>query len=255
MSYPKNPVSLKIWENGVIGDFAKHSDRWNEYDDHIKVIVVIFNAFMAGKGFYVPLDWKFVKAMTWVETGANALNDAWAIRPMQIGNKGDRGMLDLFTSPQGKLVMPPQFVPGVNLQNAGAIGRLNIIAGVAYLLRRLGNFGVTFAPIPTSEQIRLVPIDGPSGIIGNVDERRPGAVMDSMTGSAIPLKTPLARTIHHPAVQHSKPHGSPKVKGYMGIISWKPLTVDFVAKYYNGGGDGNYADKLTFAYKMVKSTS
>lgn len=37
----------------------------------------------------------------------------------------------------------------------------------------------------------------------------------------------------------------------MGIIGWKHLAPEFASKEYNGGEDGNYADKLTFPYNLI----
>jgi hypothetical protein len=51
---------------------------------------------------------------------------------------------------------------------------------------------------------------------------------------------------HHPA-KHKHPAPPPK---HLAIVSWKPLTLQFIAKHYNAG-DGNYADKLQFALDIM----
>lgn len=255
MPYPKDEKQLKTWEDHLSFSIAKDPKPWNTYDDQIQAAVVVFNAYLAGKALYNPLDWQKIKAMAWVETGPFAQNDAWNSRPMQIGNRGDAGLHDLLTSVQGKLIMPPQFLVGINEGNAGSVGRLNIIVGIGYLLRRLGKFGIVFDPVPATDPRNAVPIKGQNGIIGTIDPDRSSEVKDKLTGDGIPANRTI-HTIgpHHKVGHHHDHHRAARGNPHMSVIGWKVLTPEFASKYYNGGGDGNYAAKLEFAYKTITGT-
>ena len=92
---PQKKLSpLDEWKAGrkkVIGN----SD-WESYDDTIRKLVSEINQHLSTSKnieHYTPLDWKLVKAMIWTETGATSA--AWKTRPMQIGNIGDEGILEV----------------------------------------------------------------------------------------------------------------------------------------------------------------
>lgn len=255
MTYIKNSASLKRWEDDLVVSVAKEPQPWNEYDNQIHSAVLVFNSYLAGKAFFPPMDWHFIKALVWVESGPHAQKDAWHIRPMQIGNGHDDGLGDLLRSPQTKLVMPPQLRAGLNWANTSTQGRFNIIAGIGYLLLRMANFGIVLGPPPACDPRNYQPVTD-RAIIGNLDSPLSNCVMDRFTGDRIPVKRPLTPLnpahFHHPR----PPQGmaAPRV-AHMSIIGWRMFTPEMVSKRYNGGGDGNYADKLAFAYKLVTSTS
>ena len=246
MFYPKDAQRLKDWEKGVTDSRKKDPKLWDTYDDHIKAIVPVFNQFLAGKSLYKPLDWKFIKALNWVESGPQAPGHAWYKRPMQIGNKGDGGLHDLLTTPQGKLIMPLQFKVGMTEAAAKENPKLNIIAGTAYLLRRLANFNLVFDPISFDKKSEVTPIVDGKGIIGTIDPSTTTRVMDPLTHESIPVDQKHRRAVHSVHAAHA-----PKPKAHLGIIGWKILSSEFAMNAYNKG-DGNYADKMDFAYKIIK---
>ena len=61
--------------------------RWNEYDETIKKKVAFYNQKFVGVANFVPLDWRWVKAMVWTEVmaGPKANPDQWTRLPTQIG--------------------------------------------------------------------------------------------------------------------------------------------------------------------------
>ena len=65
--------------------------RWNEYDETIKKEVAFYNQKFAKISGFVPLDWRWVKAMVWTEVmaGPNESKGQWQQRPMQIGVGSD----------------------------------------------------------------------------------------------------------------------------------------------------------------------
>ncbi len=249
MPYPKDEETLKKWERALTDSFTKNPQPWNVYDDQIEAAVAVFNVFLAGKALYVPLQWKAIKAMCWVETGPFALNDTWHTRPMQIGNPGDAGLRDLLTSPQGKLILPPGFRIGLTQGNPGLVAKLNIIAGIGYLLRRLARFGIELDPDLPVDERRFTPVTDGHGIVGTVDLQS-HEVMDSLTKKHIPVQRPLAPlNVHHS--HYPQYRERLKKTAHMAITGWQQFSSEFASKYYNGGGDGNYADKLDFAYKLI----
>lgn len=76
---PQPKTGFESWADGI----DKANEKWNTYDCDVRSAVGEYNAHLSHTPGYVPLDWQPVKAMLWVETGANVL--AWKSRPMQIG--------------------------------------------------------------------------------------------------------------------------------------------------------------------------
>lgn len=81
------------WQD-TVRDGVKNT-AWDEYDEIIKTAVSKFNSRLGKTSRFVEkpmpiLDWKWVKTMIWVESGGPT-NSAWTTRPIQIGNKNDKG--------------------------------------------------------------------------------------------------------------------------------------------------------------------
>ena len=147
MPYPKDEQSLKFWEEALSHAIAKDPDPWNAYDPKIQMAVQQYNDQLRGISNFQPLDWQVIKAMTWVESGANS--SKWKSAPMQIGLNGDPGLRDLLTSPQGKMILPQQYARTLTLLNVHTDGEKNIQAGTGYLLMVLAKFAmVPVAPVP-----------------------------------------------------------------------------------------------------------
>jgi hypothetical protein len=60
------------------------------YDEVIKKDVADYNHRLAGTPGYSNADWRWFKAVLWIESGGPT-SAAWKSRPMQIGNPGDPG--------------------------------------------------------------------------------------------------------------------------------------------------------------------
>ena len=78
-------------------------------------VVQTYNTFLAATKGYVPLDWKIVKALSWVESGA--LNPEWATRPMQIGVSSDPGLHQILETRSGKLLLPDVYKKTLTMAN------------------------------------------------------------------------------------------------------------------------------------------
>jgi hypothetical protein len=53
--------------------------------------------------------------------------------------------------------------------------------------------------------------------------------------------------------KHGKRHHAPKqtIKTHYAVTGWKHISLAAVSAHYNGGGDGNYLEKLEYAYSLV----
>lgn len=87
-------AKFERWQDGLTN--AAANAKWNDWDCEIQMAV---NRHLSGKAGYVSLDWKMIKAMVWVETGAN--DSEWKIKPMQIGVTGDPGLRALLSGKEG----------------------------------------------------------------------------------------------------------------------------------------------------------
>lgn len=77
-----------LWAEGI--NAAAGDLRWNQWDCEIQLALSEFNQHLNGVANYAPPDWRFIKSMLWVESGA--ANAQWRIKPMQIGVAGDPGL-------------------------------------------------------------------------------------------------------------------------------------------------------------------
>lgn len=213
MPYPHNETTLKRWETQLSDQIAKDPKPWDSYDTQIQLVTSTYNKFLGNTAHYQLLDWQLIKAITWVESGA-ADHRVWPTAPMQIGVNGDPGLRELLTSPAGKLILPPEYAKTLTISNVPVNGNLNIEAGTGYVLKITAIFGMQADPTP-------------------------------------PAKSASAAA-HKPApVAHGKSHSAPpKVHKHLAIIGWHPRTFELIARHYNAG-DGNYADKLQFAFGII----
>lgn len=112
-----------------------------------------FNARLGRKSRYVekpmpPLNWKWIKAMVWVESGGPT-NPAWKTRPMQIGNPGDAGLGVLKRGEEGSnLIMDEKLKAGLAQINTPAV---NIKA------RKVSPNPYAVIPIEPNTNIPLLP--------------------------------------------------------------------------------------------------
>ena len=231
MPHPANEAKLEHWCEGRRRAYMQDPDMWNLYDGHIVLTLAVYANHLRDAGGGFPfLDWRLVKAQIWVESGAT--DSHWYTAPMQIGVNDDPGLNNLLTSPHGKLIMPPQFAMALRGGGVAQVGRLNIIAGIGYMLRRLANFG----------QVRSYTSD-PFTAFGG--PRRTSTGLPSS-----PWRPSLPDFMNRPHVSaEPRQHATYS----LGITGWKPFSFAYLAgPGYNGGGDGYYSGKLKFCYDLVR---
>lgn len=130
-------TGFEKWQDTV--NESRYSSRWSMYDAEIKNIVNEYNKNLNKTPGYHDLNWKFIKAMIWVESGGPD-NPAWRSRPIQIGNKGDPGLRAFFSDNEGGyLILPPVWKGRLNMNSAISNPIDNIRAGVGLLLMKQAN--------------------------------------------------------------------------------------------------------------------
>jgi hypothetical protein len=231
---PTPRTGFEKWEDSI----DKADDRWNAYDCEIRSAVDEYDRHLSRTPGYVPLDWRVVKAMLWVETGAG--HPQWKTQPMQIGNKHDPGMMALLGGQEGgDLIIPPSMRVSLSASAVQSTPVCNIRAGIGYLLMRMANFA--FKSVPgTDVRIHDVTIGA-------------GDTIDRI--ARVQGSTPEVIKRLNPSVRMLKPGESLKYQKasiQKVITGWKPITPSSVATYYNAGGDSMYAAKMNRAEAVIR---
>ncbi|WP_338768619.1 LysM domain-containing protein [Massilia sp. METH4] len=234
MATPKG--SFEMWKDGLIKGVGQA--KWHTYDCEIKTSISEFDRHLAGSPGYVIVDWRLVKAMLWVETGAGHIQ--WRVKPMQIGVLGDPGLDALLGGKEGgDIIMPPSLKATLDHNAARTIPSYNIRAGIAYLLMRMAKF-----------EFRSVVSDDPKIYEAPVNRGDSMARIAKVCGTTTDILrqlNPKATILRPGQVLLYRKGAVQRV-----IVGWLPFAIEDVAKLYNGGGDVRYAEKLSFALKLVK---
>ncbi len=152
VEFAKNQLrALMFYADPIISDprfrMSLEDSRWNEYDETIKKEVTYYNQKFSGRGDgFVPLDWRYVKAMLWTECLAGPgsvknikAQNEWNGSPMQIGRRAaDAGYIVVSGKSNDSDTERTFFVTPTELRQAiqgksKMVGHLNVRAGIAYL--------------------------------------------------------------------------------------------------------------------------
>lgn len=130
-------TSLSEWQDGLtraVGDA-----KWHAWDCEIQAAVNEYNRHLSATAGYLSLDWRTIKAVAWIETGAS--HPQWRIKPLQIGVQGDPGLWSLLSGNEGgDLIIPPIWKSRLTMSSATTMPSHNIRAGNGYLLMRMANY-------------------------------------------------------------------------------------------------------------------
>jgi LysM repeat protein len=198
-----------------------------------------YNRHLSGTAGYMPLDWQMIKAMVWVETGAN--NSEWNSKPMQIGVVGDPGMTSLLSGKEGgDLILPPALKGRLSTGSVRAIPAHNIRAGVGYLLMRLANFEYR-SLLGADSKVYEVAV-------------KPGDSLDKIAkvqGSTVDTLRKLNPTAA--VLRPGQVLKYPKASVQRVISGWKTFsTLSITLRYNSMRRDPNYAKKLDYALLLVR---
>lgn len=230
----KEDPGLTKWKQGVVR--GQGDPRWNEHDCVMQSAATEYNRHLNGTAGYRPLDWLWIKAMSWVESGPH--NPEWKRKPLQIGVPTDPGLGALFGGKEGgDLIVPPGMV--FTMASARSDPTHNIRAAIGYLMMRMADYA--FRTIPDSDTtIHRAPVrDGDS--LAKIARER------GTTIEVLQTMNPQAKVLRKGQMLEYRKAAIRKV-----IIGWHAFTPQEVARRYNGGGDVFYASKLTFALPLVR---
>lgn len=224
------------WQDGI--NKAVGDAKWNFWDCEIQMAVNEYNRHLSGTAGYMPLDWQLIKAMVWVESGAD--NFEWNVKPMQIGVAGDPGMTSLLSDKEGgDLILPPAWKGRLTTGSVRTIPAHNIRAGIGYLLMRMANFEYR-SILGADTKVYEITV-------------KPGDSLDKIAkvqGSTVDMLRKL-----NPTAAVLRPGQVLKYQKALVervVTSWRHISTTLIAQRYNGGGDPHYAKKLDHALSLVR---
>ena len=225
--------------------------RWNEYDETIKNEVAFYNRKFNGKSGFIPLDWRWVKAMLWTEVlaGPNESKGQWQQLPMQIGvikggvtDPGYAVVRDAKQDEGADLVVEDELKQKIQ-NRADVIGHLNVRTGIAYLFIRAA-IEVGAYPDKIDDPQILTDIVGAKEGLDAVAVR-----LKTTTDNIIQNTQGLTKqTILHAgdSIKYQKSHS------VRGILRWDDW--DTAVKNYNSETtDPKYREKVSRAYQIILS--
>jgi len=232
------------WQDGI--DSAKGNPAWDKWDCEIRMAVNEYNRHLANTPGYVPLDWHYVKAILWTETGPHKSD--WNTRPIQIGVSTDPGMRSFLLDANdehnegGHLIMLPawrdKLTPGIIRESPVH----NLRAGIGYLLMKMAHYEYQIVP-DTDKSIYEVTVksgDTFSGIAKAKGSRV--EVLKALNPATNPDRLRVGQVLKYQ-----------KASLQRVIIGWRPISPRLLWERYNGKGDGNYTKKIDYALSQVRS--
>ncbi|AJY12389.1 LysM peptidoglycan-binding domain-containing protein [Burkholderia dolosa] len=229
-------TGFEKWQDGI--DKAVGNTRWDSWDCEIRMAVDEYNRHLSGTAGYRPLDWQLIKAMVWVETGAESRK--WGSNPMQIGNPGDPGLRSLLAGNEGgDLIIPAAWKDRLTAGAATTMGAYNIRAGIGYLLMRMANYAIKSVPDSDSATYEV-----------NVQAGDSISKIAKAKGSTVEIMQKL-----NPAAHILRPGQTLKYRKASlrkVIVGWKIITTSSIATSYNVG-DSMYAKKLDYALALIRN--
>lgn len=226
------------WAEGI-NNAAPGDIRWNQWDCEVQLALSEFNQHLQGVANYVPPDWRFIKSMLWVESGAG--NEQWRIKPMQIGVAGDPGLKAFLSGEEGgELILPPLWRGRLTMDSARTMPAHNIRAGIGYLLMRMAYF--EYQEVPSSDPAILETSVKKGDSLSRIAQQQGTTVgmLQRMNANSAVLQLGQKLIFRKASIQRV-------------ITGWRPLTSQLALTRYNGEGDPNYARKLDHAMAVVRA--
>jgi LysM repeat protein len=231
--------------NGYMVD--PHAD---DYDDLIKQEVTDYNKSFAATPNFTPLDWRWVKAMSWEESGPDSHYDKqhntwgpasrmWRIYPLQIGfRRKDPGMDVIKNRKDHSELIASQELRNA-LKKGPMTGELNIRAGIAYLYH-VAAVKQYVPNIVDSQELHTYKVKKKTETFNSI------AKSQKTTVPELELDNPRVKNdIIHPndELQFKLAHGA------WQIVAWRDW--QSAIDRYNGGGDSDYLPLVNAAYKLI----
>lgn len=212
---------------------------WDAYDQTIKAEVSAYNTRFAKTPNYKAVEWKLMKAMTWVESGAQSSD--WKTFPMQIGKlPKDAGYSVIKGLKDGADVIMSDALKKDIKDGSINEPKLNVRAGIAYVFVRMAE--TKFDSIydetdKTTHEYTVLEGDSLDKIAKKV-----GSTLDV-----------LRRLNPSVTILRSKQKIFYRKASFRRVIKdWKTFDTKTVARQYNGKGDPDYAAKLDYVLELFK---
>lgn len=238
ISLAKNTASgtFQGWKQYI--NTALEDGEWNKWDCDIQTIVNDYNTHLAGSKGYVPLNWQWVKAILWVESGAGV--PAWNSKPMQIGVANDPGLGALLHGDEGgEIILPPSYQKLLTAASAKTNPVDNIRAGVGYLLMRMARFEQQVVADANSP---ITPVTIKAGDNLSLLAKRYGSTVEHLQAL-----NPGVKTLRIGQVINVQKASQQKV-----ITGWRTISNQLIHARYNGFGDPSYARKLDYVLPLIQ---
>ncbi len=218
-------------------DAAVADKRAADYDATIKAEVDGYTARFGKTPGYAAPDSKLLKAVILIESGGPS-KPSWSKRVMQIGNLHDQALLVLKGGADGaSVIMGGQLKMDIASKSIDD-PILNIQAGIAYAMTRAARFSM------------VTQLDSPDAFTHKAKPGESLSVIASHEGTTIEdlqVSNPKAVAMIHPG-QILNFHHSHMTSAVTG---WRSIDADFMQNRYNGGGDSQYAEKLTYVISKL----
>ncbi|WP_447778717.1 LysM peptidoglycan-binding domain-containing protein [Variovorax boronicumulans] len=223
------------WKEGILR--APGDPKWDIWDAEIRTAVSEFNQHLATTTGYMPLDWRFIKTIIWVESGAG--NPQWRVKPMQIGVVGDAGMdALLFGNEGGDLILPPIWKERLTVLSIRTVPSHNIRAGIGYLLMKMAYYeyrsvtppGATVFDVTVQAGDSLDRIAKTHGSTAQVMQRLNPAAGVLRVGQVLKCQKATLQRV---------------------ITGWRAVSASVIAARYNGTGDPAYLTRLQTTLPLV----
>lgn len=233
----ENTMTLdQKWKDTM--DAAAKDPKAKEYDAFIAGEVSVYNQALATTPGFKVLDWKWIKAMIWVESGGPT-SAAWTQRVMQIGNKDDAAYGVLKSGTEGaELIMTDQLKKDIQTLSIDD-PKLNIRAGIAYLLVKLCETTMKSVQDGADKAVYeyiVVPGDSFAQIATRV-----GTTVDELQA-----QNPTLHVLHPKDKVKYRKAAIKRV-----IVGWRAANANSIAARYNGGGDLAYVEKLNYVWPLI----
>lgn len=218
--------------------------EWNKYDPLIRKLMSEMNSHLwRTTPHYMAIDWRWIKAMAWTETGA--VDEQWDSNIMQIGVSNDPGILAVIDSDNEmtKLITPP-VLEWKNLQKAKirTIPEINFRAAIIYLMSSLSISGIRSVKKPCLSPLSVT-----------ISRKNKLSTLDDIIKKKHTTEEILREMNNIPRHQHDGdvlkyvPAEKKRV-----ISGWNlPINAQRIALAYNGGGDPQYIEKIKYAYSII----
>ncbi len=180
--------------------------------------------------------------MVWTESGGPE-NRAWRSNPIQIGNPGDPGLRALLSDKEGgTLIIPDEYKDKLTIATVASTPRMNICAGVGYLLMRLATYAIATVPYERDKKTYEVAVKA-----GDSIDRIARA--NSTTIDTIKSLNAGIHTLHAGQTLKYRKAAVQKI-----IVRWSMATPSTIASRYNIG-DPDYARKLEHCLAVMRSAA